>query len=80
MTMDQFKSKGGVLQGRQERHDEFQGAPRNLGSGPDGGFGTVRSHEHTSRHDGKKRAPHGDYHDIAIIKPVLTSIKLLLVV
>lgn len=45
MSMDQFKSQGGSLAGREERYDEFQGAPKNIGGATAG---------HTSGHHGKK--------------------------
>jgi hypothetical protein len=28
MTMDEFKTKGGALSGREERYDEFEGVPK----------------------------------------------------
>lgn len=61
MTMDQFKAKGGALTGREERYDEFQGVPKNIGSGTAGGFGAVRGLEHKEHHNSKEHARHGDY-------------------
>lgn len=60
MTMDQFKTKGGSLTGREERFDEFQGVPKNIGGGTAGGFGAVRDLEHKT-HQSKEHARHGDY-------------------
>jgi len=48
MTMDQFKTKGGVLSGREERYDEFEGVPKNIGGGTAGGFGHIRDGANTS--------------------------------
>lgn len=31
MTMDEFKKKGGVLGGRGERYDGFEGEPKHIG-------------------------------------------------
>jgi hypothetical protein len=42
MTIDEFKHKGGVLSGREERYDEFEGVPKNIGGGTAGGFGHIR--------------------------------------
>ncbi|CAO2650700.1 Nn.00g019920.m01.CDS01 [Neocucurbitaria sp. VM-36] len=63
MTMDQFKAKGGALTGREERYDEFQGVPKNIGGGTAGGFGAVRGLEHKEHHNSKEHSRHGDYHD-----------------
>lgn len=62
MTMDQFKSKGGVLSGREERYDEFEGVPKNIGGGAAGGFGHIRDGAHGSHH-GSEHHKHGDYND-----------------
>ncbi|KAF1930989.1 uncharacterized protein M421DRAFT_57664 [Didymella exigua CBS 183.55] len=62
MTMDEFKSKGGALTGREERYDAFEGVPKNIGAGTAGGFGAVRegSGHHDHHHvDGAPR--HGDF-------------------
>ena len=61
MTMDQFKSKGGALTGREERYDEFEGVPKNIGGGTAGGFGAVRGLEHKEHHNSKEHSHHGDY-------------------
>jgi hypothetical protein len=58
MTMDQFKSKGGVLSGREERYDEFEGVPKNIGGGTAGGFGHIRDGGH---HSGSEHHKHGDF-------------------
>jgi hypothetical protein len=47
MTIDEFKHKGGVLSGREERYDEFEGVPKNIGGGTAGGFGNVRDGHHS---------------------------------
>ncbi|KAF1944488.1 hypothetical protein EJ02DRAFT_371334 [Clathrospora elynae] len=60
MTMDQFKSKGGALQGREERFDEFEGAPKNIGGGTASGFGNVAGLEHKAGHHSHEHARHGD--------------------
>lgn len=62
MTMDQFKHKGGVLSGREERYDEFEGVPKNIGGGTAGGFGNVRD-GHSGHHTGSEAHRHGDFHD-----------------
>jgi hypothetical protein len=61
MTMDQFKTKGGVLSGREERYDEFEGVPKNIGSGTAGGFGHVRDGH--SSHTGSEHHKHGDFNN-----------------
>ncbi|KAF2856417.1 hypothetical protein T440DRAFT_463762 [Plenodomus tracheiphilus IPT5] len=50
MTMDQFKSKGGSLTGREERYDEFEGVPKNIGSSTAGGLGAVSGLAHKEGH------------------------------
>jgi len=50
MTMDQFKDKGGSLQGGEQRKDQFEGAPRNS-DGSATGFDQVRTH-HQHHHSG----------------------------
>jgi len=57
MTMSEFKTKGGALTGREERYDEFEGVPKNIGGGTTGaGFGSVRDGHHTETEHHK----HGD--------------------
>jgi len=63
MTMDEFKHKGGVLSGREERYDEFQGVPKNIGGGAAGGFGHVRDGHHDGAPIGREHHKHGDYND-----------------
>lgn len=60
--MNQFKAKGGSLNGREERYDEFQGVPRNIGGSTAGGFGAGRDIQHnvTGQH-AQENARHGDY-------------------
>jgi hypothetical protein len=60
MTMDEFKTKGGVLSGREERYDEFEGVPKNIGGGTAGGLGHIRDGTHSS-HTGSEHHRHGDY-------------------
>jgi len=50
MTMDQFKAKGGSLTGREERYDEFEGVPKNIGSSTAGGLGAVSGLSHKEGH------------------------------
>jgi len=61
--MDEFKHKGGVLSGREERYDEFQGVPKNIGGGAAGGFGHVRDGHHDGAPIGREHHKHGDYND-----------------
>ena len=42
--MEEFKKQGGVLTGREERYDGFQGEPRNIG----GAFGSDKTQAATS--------------------------------
>jgi len=61
MTMDEFKTKGGVLSGREERYDEFEGVPKNIGGV--GGFGHARdgissSHVGSEHHHGDLSSTH----------------------
>lgn len=66
MTMEEFKSKGGALTGREERYDAFEGVPKNIGAGTAGGFGAIR--EGTGHHDHHHVAGaprHGDYDNTA---------------
>lgn len=62
MTMDEFKNKGGSLHGREERYDEFEGVPKNIGGGTAGGFGAVRD-VHGGNVGGSEHHRHGDYND-----------------
>lgn len=43
MTMSEFQSKGGVLNGREERHDGFEGEPKKIGSS------VISGHHHYDR-------------------------------
>jgi hypothetical protein len=66
MTMDEFKTKGGVLSGREERYDEFEGVPKNIGGGTTGGFGHIRDTNTTGHHVGSEHHRHGDYQDTPV--------------
>ncbi|EUC50137.1 hypothetical protein COCMIDRAFT_82508 [Bipolaris oryzae ATCC 44560] len=59
MTMEQFKAKGGSLTGREERYDEFEGVPKNIG-GVSALAGAEGLH-HKTTHD-HSSARHGDLH------------------
>jgi hypothetical protein len=63
MTMDEFKHKGGVLSGREERYDEFEGVPKNIGGGTVGGFGHTRDTAHEGHHVGSEHHQHGDFNN-----------------
>ena len=66
MTMEDFKSKGGSLTGREERYDAFEGVPKNIGAGTAGGFGVIREGEGHHDHRHVSGAPrHGDYDNTA---------------
>ncbi|KAL5116550.1 hypothetical protein ACEQ8H_005546 [Pleosporales sp. CAS-2024a] len=62
MTMDQFQQKGGVLSGREERYDQFEGVPKNIGGGTAGGFGRLRDGASVS-HTGSSHHKHGDFNE-----------------
>ncbi|RMZ68932.1 allergen [Pyrenophora seminiperda CCB06] len=59
MTMDQFKAKGGALTGREERYDEFEGVPKNIGGAT--GMGVAEGLTHKSTHHSHEHARHGDF-------------------
>lgn len=61
MTMEQFKAKGGALTGREERYDQFEGVPKNIGGSTAGGFGAASGLTHKDGHISKDHARHGDY-------------------
>jgi len=64
LTMDEFKHKGGALSGREERYDEFQGVPKNIGGGTTGGFGHIRDGtHHEGHHVGSEHHQHGDFNN-----------------
>lgn len=44
VSMSEFKKQGGVLSGRDERHDGFEGEPRNIG----GAFGHGHNNKDTT--------------------------------
>ena len=51
--MSDFKSKGGVLGGREERYDGFEGEPKNIG----GSLGSLKS-SHQHKHDSALGSEH----------------------
>jgi len=57
MTMEQFKAKGGSLTGREERFDEFEGVPKNIGGV--GAGAAVAGLTHKAGHSDHAR--HGDF-------------------
>jgi hypothetical protein len=61
--MDQFKGKGGVLGGREERYDGFEGEPSNIGDKLKSGvFGGHKKHDsHHANEHGQPRVEHGDH-------------------
>ncbi|KAG9186542.1 hypothetical protein G6011_09650 [Alternaria panax] len=64
MTMEQFKAKGGALTGREERYDEFEGVPKNIGGagGIGGAAGLIHKTSGTHSHE---HARHGDYDGVS---------------
>jgi len=60
VTMDEFKSKGGVLEGREERFDGFKGEPKNISNI---GAGSIQSTKRDSAHMNidPSQAHHGDF-------------------
>jgi len=62
ITMDEFKQKGGSLTGREERYDEFEGVPKNIGGGTTGGFGHHRDHHGTGAATGTGAGLTGSAH------------------
>lgn len=67
--MDEFKHKGGVLGGREERYDGFAGEPKNIGgtlSGMTHGHGKEGEKKRDSAHGvsdmTRKSGTHGDHH------------------
>jgi hypothetical protein len=66
MTMSEFTSKGGSLEGREERYDAFEGVPKNIGAGTAGGFGAIREGEgHRDHHHVAGSPRHGDFDNTA---------------
>ncbi|KAI0615123.1 hypothetical protein TUN205_00684 [Pyrenophora tritici-repentis] len=61
MTMDQFKAKGGALTGREERYDEFEGVPKNIGGASGMGVAEGLTHKSTHHTHGIEHARHGDF-------------------
>lgn len=53
VSIDEFKSKGGVLGGREERYDGFEGEPKNIG-----GLRTKHLSETTTK---KRDSVHGEF-------------------
>ncbi|RAR07098.1 hypothetical protein DDE82_003040 [Stemphylium lycopersici] len=60
MTMEQFKAKGGSLTGREERYDEFEGVPKNIGGAGGVAGGLVAGEGLTHKSHGHGDARHGD--------------------
>ncbi|KAF1831882.1 hypothetical protein BDW02DRAFT_632507 [Decorospora gaudefroyi] len=56
MTMEQFKAKGGALSGREERYDEFEGVPKNIG-----GAGSAEGLDHKRTSHSHEHGRHGDF-------------------
>jgi hypothetical protein len=52
VTMDEFKQKGGVLGGREERYDGFEGEPKNIGGAAAKVAATRGSNKRDSVHGG----------------------------
>ncbi|KAF2869792.1 hypothetical protein BDV95DRAFT_546987 [Massariosphaeria phaeospora] len=50
VSLDEFKQRGGVLGGREERYDEFEGAPKHIG-------GTLSNLEGREGHHGSSHLP-----------------------
>jgi hypothetical protein len=62
MTMDQFKAKGGALTGREERYDEFEGVPKNIGGAT--GMAVAEGLTHKTTPHTHEHARHGDYESV----------------
>lgn len=62
MTMDQFKAKDGVLTGREERYDEFEGVPKGIGGSTAGGLGAAHGSEHGAVRGSEHGAVRGSEH------------------
>lgn len=59
--MDEFKRKGGVLGGREERYDAFDGEPKHIGGLSTGlQEGVSKRDSHHGDNITGKHAPHGD--------------------
>ncbi|KAF2125608.1 hypothetical protein P153DRAFT_90328 [Dothidotthia symphoricarpi CBS 119687] len=65
MSMDEFKAKDGVLTGREERYDEFEGVPKGIGGSTAGGLGAAHGTEHRAAHGSEHGAVHGTEHRAA---------------
>ncbi|KAF2266774.1 hypothetical protein CC78DRAFT_458470 [Lojkania enalia] len=61
ITMSEFKGKGGVLGGREERYDGFEGEPHNIS----GAVSSMKSGnvQHNSRHQGMEKLTAASQHD-----------------
>lgn len=64
VNMAEFKERGGILSGREERYDAFEGEPKNIG-------GQLKGILHGEGHDGrhassdlKRAAQHGDHNPV----------------
>ena len=61
VSMSDFKKQGGVLSGREERYDGFEGEPRSVGGalgGSETGTG-ISSGQHTGHHSGSQMGAEG---------------------
>merc|ERR1712113_96537 len=61
MTMEQFKAKGGSLTGREERYDEFNGVPKNIGGVSTLAASEGLSHKTTPHSHTSPPHSHGDF-------------------
>jgi len=61
MTMEQFKAKGGSLSGREERYDEFEGVPKNIGGVSTLAASEGLSHKTTPHSHTSPSNHHGDF-------------------
>ena len=51
MSLDEFKKQGGVLKGREERQDAFEGEPRSVGGALSGDGSNFHTKPHSSLGD-----------------------------
>ncbi|KAH7114347.1 hypothetical protein B0J11DRAFT_445447 [Dendryphion nanum] len=51
VSLDEFKSRGGVLGGREERYDAFEGEPKNIGGAVAAGLNHRRDDSHHGERD-----------------------------
>lgn len=60
MTMSEFKKQGGVLEGREERYDSFEGEPKHIGGTLKKMMDPTHHSDHGLAHEGLK---HGHTHE-----------------